>query len=401
MHAIPADADRLLVVLSDIEMGAGGVTDDFPQSEHLGELIQSYNQPPFDGIAVDLIFNGDTFDFLKLPVDGDYPRHISPQIALAKLRQVADAHPAFFEAVRRFLALERPKRRVHFIAGNHDPELLFPEVRHALRDLIGSPRQLFFPGFELEIGQVHIEHGSQADEMFRIDPELPVLDLPEGRVLNLSWGALGLLEVAIPLYSQLYHLDRVKPSETLFRVMPEAKELLIARSWQYWTRDYLKKLLSEDDPVRRITWKMIREIGYRFASADMSVSFDNHFRRALKSSESHRLYVVGHTHDAGWWSYGDRKLLQTGCFRNEYMLDRHGLKQTPIPNVYAEVYLDGDVICRSHLVELAPAPTPPGYLPVSLLAFLAPVKALLGSEQERENAEAARKAREAADKSAA
>ena len=40
-HDPPPDADRLLVILSDIEMGAGGWIDDFPHSEWLGQLIRS------------------------------------------------------------------------------------------------------------------------------------------------------------------------------------------------------------------------------------------------------------------------------------------------------------------------------------------------------------------------
>lgn len=71
-------ADRLLVVLSDIEMGAGGAWDDFPHCDRLGELLLSYAGPEHANRAVDLVFNGDTFDLLKTNVDGAYPRHITP-----------------------------------------------------------------------------------------------------------------------------------------------------------------------------------------------------------------------------------------------------------------------------------------------------------------------------------
>ncbi|RMD97288.1 MAG: hypothetical protein D6812_15545, partial [Deltaproteobacteria bacterium] len=54
IRGIPPGSDRLLVVMSDIEMGSGGVTDDFPHSDFLAELILAYNDPPFDAIAVDL-----------------------------------------------------------------------------------------------------------------------------------------------------------------------------------------------------------------------------------------------------------------------------------------------------------------------------------------------------------
>lgn len=64
-------------------MGAGGPFDDFPQSDFLGELILSYNSPPFHELAVDLVFNGDTFDLLKTSYVDEYPRHITRDVALA------------------------------------------------------------------------------------------------------------------------------------------------------------------------------------------------------------------------------------------------------------------------------------------------------------------------------
>src|SRR5689334_16167221 len=82
-------SDRLLVTLSDIEMGSGGPWDDFPHDDHLAELILSYAGSEHRDHAVDLVFNGDTFDLLKTSVDGAYPHHITPAVALAKLDRVA------------------------------------------------------------------------------------------------------------------------------------------------------------------------------------------------------------------------------------------------------------------------------------------------------------------------
>ena len=45
------DADRLLVVFSDVEMGAGGALDDFPRSDFLSNLLLDYCTPEYDGVA--------------------------------------------------------------------------------------------------------------------------------------------------------------------------------------------------------------------------------------------------------------------------------------------------------------------------------------------------------------
>ena len=50
----------LVVVLSDIEMGAGGILDDFPHTDFLADLIASYQRLPHRDTPVELVFNGDT-----------------------------------------------------------------------------------------------------------------------------------------------------------------------------------------------------------------------------------------------------------------------------------------------------------------------------------------------------
>lgn len=389
---IPAEADRLLVVMSDIEMGSGGETDDFPDTAALARLLLQYNAPTYDHVAVHVVFNGDTFDFLKTPLEGDYPRRVTAARALAKLTRVAAVHGDFFEAVAELLS--RPDRRVSFTIGNHDPELVFPEVQREIRRLCGGSDRVTFPGFSLEVGQVHIEHGSQADRMFRMDPDEPLLDTDEGPILNLPWGSVALLEVAIPLHPVLHLLDRVRPRPKLFELMPEAKELLLGRYWRYWTRDYLRGLIRRSDPLRHLTWNMVKEIAYRFVSVDTDVSIAGHYRRQLVNDSDHRLYVIGHRHEASWWSYGDRKLLQTGCVRDEYMLDDKGRLTRLIPKSYAEACLQGDTLLCSHLVEplWRASPRP---LPETVLTVRPAIRRLLGTQRERDELIEAREAHEA------
>src|SRR3989339_732542 len=54
--------EKEIIVLGDIEMGAGNLTDDFISDKALSELILELVKRPH---PVDLVLNGDTFDFLK------------------------------------------------------------------------------------------------------------------------------------------------------------------------------------------------------------------------------------------------------------------------------------------------------------------------------------------------
>lgn len=366
MRQVPANAERLVVVLSDIEMGAGGALDDFPHSPWLAELLVSYNQEPYRGLPVDLVFNGDTLDLLKTSVNGAYPRHVTTEIALAKLRRVLAAHPAFLSGVRAFLLGGDAPRRVHFVIGNHDAELAFPEVQAELTAAIGAPG-VWFPGFAVDIGDVHIEHGSQGDPMFRVDENHPLTSWRGETLLDLPWGATAIIDVMLPLQPQLHALDRVKPRPRVFELLPEVKELLGAAFWRYWTGEYLVDLFNRSDPTRKASWGMLKEVLYRATTFDPDTAVSAHYQRLVSDQDRHRVVVIGHHHSPHWWSWADRKVLQAGCLRDEYVIDRQGTVLGMLPKVYAEVFLANGRAVRSHLVEIDGPPREPGQVPASIL----------------------------------
>jgi hypothetical protein len=375
---VPTSADRLLVILSDIEMGAGGPTDDFPHSDVLGDLLLRYNEGPTRELPIDFIFNGDTFDLLKTPYNGAFPRHITRDAALGKMQAVSAAHPLFFEAVKALLEHPHAERRAHFIFGNHDAELAFPELQSLVRTQCGNDPRISFPGLSLDIGRVHIQHGSQSDPMFRVDPKALFVDYEGERILNISWGAAALLDTVIPLKDLLCFHDRLKPKELLFKLVPEIRDLLTARFWSYWGRDFWKGYFKGPDPTQQLNWTMLKEVVWRFASKNPDVMPLDELTSRLSSSDEFLLYVLGHKHQPAWTSYGDRKVLQAGCLRNEYMLLADGAIR-PIQKSYVEAYLRDGVPVISHLIEVESPPAPEGYVPTSIFDVVPAVRALLAT----------------------
>ena len=379
--------DRLVVSFSDIEMGAGGPYDDFPRSDFLAEVIRGYGRDPYRWLAVDLVFNGDTFDLLKTSYRGGFTHHVTRDVAIDKMERVAAAHGVFFEQLREFLRDDPARRRVFFVAGNHDMELSFPEVQALIRERIGSSDNVFFPGLSLTLGRMHIEHGSQLDDLFFVDPEKPFIHRRDGEVLlNLSWAAVALLDVAIPLQPLLYHHDRLKPRELVLELIPEAKELLTSEFWIYWTRKYWRDLWAGDDPLKTISWPMLKELVRRLVSRDVDVEMGDDLQRRMVKSDEFDLYLVGHQHEPGWWSHGSRKVLRTGCLRDEFMLSERGAVQTPINKTWAEVYMAGPEVVRSNLVEVPAPERPRSTMPESIFDCVPELRARLAKIREGDKA---------------
>jgi hypothetical protein len=366
--------DRLVVVLSDIEMGAGGAVDDFPNSPWLGDVLRRYLLPPYDDLALDLVFNGDTFDLLKTSYRDSYSHHVTSELAAGKMGRIAEAHPSFFRALRDVLEKKGANVGVHFVAGNHDLELFFPEVQDTIRELTTRDERVRFHGHGFDLGRARFEHGSQLDPLFYVEPEKPFLDHLGKKILNLSWTSVALLDIAMPLQPLLHHLDRLKPKKMVLELMPEVRDLFTGLAWTYWTRAYWKDWWGGENPVKRVTWTMIKEVVRRMVSLDVDVSMDDTFYKKLTEDDSFDLYVVGHQHEPGWWSYGTRKALRTGALRDEFMLSDDGYVQTPINKTWAEVFLSGDDVVRSHLVEELAPPRPPGTMPASIFDLLPPVR---------------------------
>mgnify|MGYP001184939914 CR=1 FL=1 len=391
--------DRLVVSFSDIEMGAGGPYDDFPRSDFLAEVIRGYGRDPYRWLAVDLVFNGDTFDLLKTSYRDGFTHHITRDVAIDKMERVAAAHGVFFDQLREFLRDDPERRRVFFVAGNHDMELLFPEVQALIRERVGHPDNVLFPGLSLSLGRVHVEHGSQLDDLFFVDPAKPFIHRRDGEVLlNLSWAAVALLDVAIPLQPLLYHHDRLKPRELVLELIPEAKELLTSEFWSYWTRKYWRDLWAGDDPLKTVSWTMLKELVRRLVSWDVDVEMGDDLQRRMVKSDEFDLYLVGHQHEPGWWSHGSRKVLRTGCMRDEFMLSERGAVQTPINKTWAEVFMAGTEVVRSHLVEVPAPERPPGTMPASIFDCVPELRARLAKVREGDKAaQAAQELRERRD----
>ena len=388
-------ADRLVVSLSDIEIGNGGPFDDVPDSSFVAAVVRSYSETPFRELAVDLVFNGDTFDLLKTSIDGAHPVHISADVAVRKLALVLDAHPEFLDAVRAFLAAPAA-RRVFFVVGNHDQELLFPEVQRYLRACLDDHRGVYLPGFSIGIGDALLEHGSQGDSLFRVAPEQPFVIYEGQRLLNLPWASVALLEASMPLQPHLYWADRLKPRKLVFRLIPELREVLVDAFWNYWTRTYWRDLWG-GDPLKHVSWTMLQEVAYRFGSHNPNIPNGQWYKRALRRDDRWKVRTIGHRHRPEWWSFGDRKLLTTGCYRNEYMVLPDGSLGEQLPKVHAEIYQLRGRTVRSHLVEMNGPPTPDGFVPRHLDEVRPMVRALLKPDAERAAAVDARATQEAAE----
>ncbi len=158
------------LILSDLHLADGhAILDCFGDPQQLafeGLLSAACSDGPLGAARdVELIINGDCFDFLvTLPYDTQGVTNSA--IATSKLERIITAHPRFFAILRRFIATDG--RYVTFIIGNHDIELAFIEVQQRITKEIAGVEEHPDVHFcqsrsYLPLPDVYIEHGNHYD----------------------------------------------------------------------------------------------------------------------------------------------------------------------------------------------------------------------------------------------
>lgn len=215
-------AENLLVV-SDLHFGEQllpGAQEDRRRAVELAdqafrEFLRYHAARRQHGRPWRLVIAGDMFDFMSVvvpagdhgPASDDEKRfglHRGARAGVERMRQIGLAHHAVFRELVRFAAAGH---RVDIVAGNHDIELILPEVVAELRAQLAiagatdreQARIAVVPWFVHVPGVAWIEHGHHYDEGCSFEFNLAPCDPDDGKVLhNADYAAIRYLSTALP-----------------------------------------------------------------------------------------------------------------------------------------------------------------------------------------------------------
>lgn len=123
---------RQAFILSDLHLGPDNELCTFRDDEALAALLDLLARE-VSGEPVELVLAGDVFDFLQVDGYTGFDVHLAPERLEALLRSPRTSRVV--AALRRFAG--DPGVEVTLLCGNHDPELLLPEVRGLFEAAIG------------------------------------------------------------------------------------------------------------------------------------------------------------------------------------------------------------------------------------------------------------------------
>ena len=206
-----ADGTSILECFSDRQQAA---------FEGLLAATSSLDSPLGQVETVELIINGDCFDFL-VTTPYNSSKTIDAVTAIQKIDRIISAHRPFISALHHFIA--HPGRRITFITGNHDLELCFAEVRQRITaaitedDQASEDERVYFcpTRFYRPQPTIHVEHGNNYDFWNHAilgiwDEQGQPLDRnPE--TLNLSVGSRYFQSASHVISTQYAYFDHFDP----------------------------------------------------------------------------------------------------------------------------------------------------------------------------------------------
>ncbi|MBC7691688.1 MAG: metallophosphoesterase [Methylotenera sp.] len=353
------------VIISDCHLSAGkffegqlNPHEDFYFDDEMVEFFDHFsngrygNHPgPSAGttgepVDVELIINGDYFDYLNVPYQGEFEEAITEEIALYKTEAIIAGHPQVMMALRRFAAL--PGKKITYLIGNHDADLFFEKVRERITREWDPQGQ--YPSEKVKLiadqdrllyeGGVEVRHGNQFEATNILNFEQPLLtNYLEKPVLNIPWGSFYVLKIINRLKWEREFIDKVRPIKVfvLFGMIldPWFTIRFVALSSFYFIKTRFTR-----SPKRRASWKVTMDILRQ--ETKMFLDLEEEARMVLDEREDLKTVIFGHTHRPMNKIYPDGKqYINTGTWTKMINLDWRGLGQQ-FRRTFALVQIEGD-----------------------------------------------------------
>lgn len=199
---------RDYLILSDLHLGDGKQLEDFKQSTSFSRLIETnMYTSSIAGRRLEIVLNGDIIDFLQISPLGDHTR----TGAMSKLQVCIDHHYEFFQTLMRLI---QQGHYVTFVRGNHDFDLILPDVfmlLHQRLSATATPSEQIRLVPELRTSGIHIEHGHQYDPPNWIDYRYPAqVDGNQEAQLHLPRGSQFVIDFVNKVEERYPFIDKIK-----------------------------------------------------------------------------------------------------------------------------------------------------------------------------------------------
>lgn len=295
--------EKHIIIFNDCHLSAGrsfegklNPHEDFFFDDEMSDLLEFYSTGEYgDGVAVELIINGDFFDYLNVPTEGEFEDLVTEKMAVDKTEAIIQGHPGVMKALRDFAA--RPGKEVTYLIGNHDADLFFPGVRarilkewdpsgHGRTKILHETDRITYPE------GVEVRHGNQFEPGSQLEFDRPFLtSYREEPVLNLPWGSTFVLKIVNRMRYEREYLDKVRPMK-IFLIFSLLFDPWFTIRFCFLTSFYFLKtrFIFRRKSKLRNTLEILKQ------ETRVLQNLEEDARKVLDANPALKTVIFGHTH---------------------------------------------------------------------------------------------------------
>lgn len=324
------DVKKVILVISDLHLSAGkmikgrrNLLEDFHFDNELIDFLNYYTTGDYADIPVELVINGDFFDFLAVPyVEFFDDEFWSEKAALAKLSMIMDAHKGVLQAMKNFLS--KTGKKIVYIIGNHDAEFVFESLKEQFLNFFDPYKEKIvlsneISNYEPTLG-VSIQHGHMYERAHQFDQMDAIVETVNGEKYFIPpWGSYYVTNVINKYKQERSFINAVRPIkhfiihgilfDTFFTIrflLSNIYYFIMVRFWHYYI---LKKNL------RQVIQDLLREL-------ELFQDYESLTRQYFEKNPESKVLIVGHTHNPMLRLFTDGTIfINTGTWTKMVNLD--------------------------------------------------------------------------------
>ena len=338
---------KTILVISDIHLGAGVVVEgkrnpleDFHHDKEMVGFIEYYFSGEYLNRDVELIINGDLFDFLAVPYvkyfDDEY---WSEEASVEKLKMMINAHREVVDALVKFSSCK--KKKLVYIIGNHDAEMILPAVKKHLEKFFTKEGKKYIKiiidnsrEYTPAKGIV-LKHGHEYETPHHFHHKNSIVLDDKGRRYFLPpWGSYYVTRVINKFKEERNHVNTVRPVKK-FIINGLIYDTLFTLRFIFSNIFYFFMVRFIYFYKLKIGYKRIMD--YMKSELELFGDYEHMAKIFFKKRKDASGLIVGHTHEPIFRNFSEgRFFINTGTWVQMHHLDFVRQKEGPMLT-YAQI----------------------------------------------------------------
>ncbi len=340
---------KTILVISDIHLGAGSVVngrrnylEDFQFDKELVDFLEYYSTGNYANQAVDLVINGDLFDFLAVPFVSYFDDEFwSEDAAFEKLKMIINAHKEVMAAFVNFV--KRKGKSIRYILGNHDGEMIFPRLQTYLREQFPAEfRDRFIIDLNTEgvfspAPGVALKHGHEYELAHQFDFQDSIVEDDQGNKYFIPpWGSYYVTRVINKFKEEREHINAVRPIKK-FLINGLIYDTIFTLRFMFANAFYF--IMVRFIYLFKQNRSLVRLLRYAWKELELFQDYESITSEFFEKYPQYHTLIVGHTHEPSLRSFANgTTFINTGTWTRMYHMD-FGKRNDTEQLTYAQIDL--------------------------------------------------------------